>query len=70
MVEVVDVFTVVGVEEVFDLTVVVLVVVLEVVEVDVVVDLVVEVDFVAVELDAANYTMLQYPKNIVFLNHF
>ncbi len=54
VVEVVDVFTLVGVEEVVDLTVVVLVVVLEVVEVDVVVDLVVELDFVAVELDAAN----------------
>jgi hypothetical protein len=66
MVEVVDVFTVVGVEEVVDLTVVVLVVGLEVVEVDVVVDLVAEVDFVAVELDAANYTMLQSQQYCVF----
>jgi hypothetical protein len=64
VVEVADVFIVVGVEEVVVLIVVVLVVVLEVVEVDLVVDLMAEVEFVAVELDAANYTMNQYPKKL------
>ena len=29
-------------------------------------DLVAEVDFVAVELDAANYKMFQYPKKLCF----